>query len=232
MISARNRTYSASAAAGNRPPRRYTQTENRQRRRIGKLTTNGGDFSLAREIAEVCEPLACRIAAADRPARFNHCSGLASVPWLAEAIHEAVGTIVGWLAERDAQAKTEHLKDDPGKRAYATRTLCDLAPRPPLPEIDNAALADGSWVGQLVALADGLDAPLADMLARSWPPGANELRGQTSRSERLDRLLWETIDRAALALERRLDRDEARPTPTPAAPADPRAELESLGVSL
>jgi hypothetical protein len=150
----------------------------------------------------------------------------------ADAAHELVSTMTGWLAEVDAQAKTAHLAADPGKRAYATRTLVDLAPRPAAVEITDDMVADGSWAAALVALADGLDAALADLLARSWPPNANELRGQLSRSERLDRLLRETVDRAALALDRGIDRAEAQPTPAPAVPADLRAELESLGVSL
>lgn len=70
-------------------------------------------------------PLAERVAAAPRPPRFRF-----PVAWLGEATHELVGVIVGWVAERDARAKTAHLADEPGKRAYAVTTLVDLAPRP------------------------------------------------------------------------------------------------------
>lgn len=211
-----------------RPPFRYSQAELRARRRAG-LTVghHDGDWSLAREIAEVVVPLADRIAAADRPSRFGHSS--ASVLWLAEAVHELVHELVGWVAERDARAKTAHLKDEPGKRHYAMTTLVDLAQRPALPEITSAALEDGSWAGQLIALADDIDAPFAAMLAQAYPPGAPGLRGRESRSEQLARLLSRTLDSAALALERRLDRD-ARADHRPVPPTDPRAELAALGV--
>lgn len=81
------------------PPRRYSQSELRERRRAGLSVTYTGEFSLAREIADLCEPLARRIAAADRPARFRFHT--ASVPWLAEDVHELVGVVVGWVAEAD-----------------------------------------------------------------------------------------------------------------------------------
>lgn len=211
------------------PPRQFSQPELRDRRRRGLPPGHyDGGWSLAREIAEVSAPLAERIAAADRPSRFGHSS--ASVPWLAEAVHEAVHEVVAWVAERDARAKTAHLKDEPGKRRYAMTTLVDLAQRPALPEITSAALEDATWAGQLIALAETVDAPFAAMLAQAYPPGAPGLRGRESRSEQLARLLSRTLDSAALALERRLDRDaraEHRPATTP---ADPRAALAALGV--
>ncbi|MBV5244444.1 hypothetical protein KUF57_12965 [Mycolicibacterium sp. PAM1] len=220
--------------ASQRPRRRYSQAELRERRRAGLTVGHyGGDFSLAREIADVCEPLARRIAAADRPARFGRSS--ASVPWLAESVHELVGTVVGWVAEADAYAKTKHLAADHGKRTYAVRTLCDLAQRPALPDVTDDMLADGSWSSALVALADGTDAALADLLARSYPPGAPVLRGQVSRSEHLAQLLSRTLDRAALALERRLDRDDQADhgQSTAETKADrARAELAALGIEI
>lgn len=219
---------------GTQPPRRYSQVELRQRRRAGlSVGTYGGDWSLAREIAEVVGPLAERVAAAHRPARFARSP--VSVVWLAEAVHEAVGVLVGWVAETDARAKTAHLADEPGKRRYAMTTLVDLAQRPALPEITDKALEDSSWAGQLVALADGIDAPFAALLTRAFPPGAPELRGQPSRSEQLARLLGRTLDRAALELERRLDRDAQADHPK-TAPAQTetdraRAELAALGIT-
>lgn len=227
--------------APKRPPRPFTQSELRQRRRAGLTVGHySGDWSLAREIAEVVGPLAERVAAAPRPARFK-----LPAMWLAEATHELVGTIIRWLAEADARRKTEHLKAEPGKRRYAMTTLMDLAQRPPLPEITDKALTNARWAGQLIALADGTDAArqqpvsdsLADLLAHAYPPGAPALRGQASRSERLARLLGQTLDRAALELERRLDsadaeghREHAKDNQTDAERA--RAELEKLGVQL
>ncbi|MGH3556416.1 hypothetical protein [Mycobacterium sp.] len=219
-----------------RPPRRYTQSELRQRRRAGLTVVHySGDWSLAREIAEVVGPLAEQVAASSRPARFK-----LPVMWMAEAVHELVGTAVGWVAEVDARRRTEHLAGEPGKRAYAVKTLMDLAQRPALPEVTDKALANTRWAGRLVALADGADADagrrpvsdsLADMLAHAYPPGAPALRGQTSRSERLAQLLSRTLDRGVLELARRLDAAEGQPEPTETTPADPRAELARLGIT-
>lgn len=214
------------------PPRQFTQVELRQRRRAGFISGHyGGEFSLAAEIAEVCDPLARRIAAAEHPGRFRVSS--ASVPWLVEEVHELVGVVVGWVARRDARARTSHLKDDPGRRQAAMTLLSDLAKRPALPEVTDDMLADGSWSAALIAMGDSVDVELADLLARAYPPNAAELRGQISRSERLDALLRRTIDRAALALERRLDRDEHhRPASADDRTSDERAraELAALGV--
>lgn len=221
------------------PARRYTQAELRERRNKGLPPGHyGADWSLAREIALVCEPLARRIAAADRPSRFRHSATAGSVPTLAEAVHELVGVAVGWVAEADAYAKTAHLAAEPGKRRYAVTTYIDLAQRPALPEITDEALADGSWAAALTAMANDLDAAFSDLLSRAYPPGAPELRGQPSRSDRLVELLRRTIDRAALALERRIDRDEraerrqtAQTGQTAQTPDDrARAELAALGI--
>lgn len=200
----------------------------RERRRTGLIVGHyDGTWSLAREIAEQVNPLAQRIAADDRPSRFMRST--ATVPWLAEEVHEAVGVIVGWVAETDARVKTAHLANEPGKRKYAMTTLVDLAPRPAQPDIGDEDMASGSWAAAVVAMAEGIDAAFSDLLGRAYPPNAGALRGQPSRSDQLARLLSRTIDRAALALERRLDRDDYadhRPTGTDRA----RAELAAMGI--
>lgn len=228
-VRAKNRTYAASAAAAHRPPRRYSQAENRQRRRSGKLTRNGGDFSAVREIADVAGPLAARVTYLATPLRVRRL-----VLDYADAAHELVSTVTGWLAVQDAYAKTAHLVKEPAKHRYAVTTLIDLTPRPALPEITDVAILDGTWAAAVTAMADTVDASLAALLARSWPPNANELRGQLSRSEHLDRLMRETVDRAALALDRAIERAEAQPAPTSPTPttADPRAELAALGINV
>lgn len=219
--------------APQRPARRYSQAELSERRRGGLSVHYTGQFSLTREIALMCEPLARRIAAADRPARFLHAPTAGAVPTLAEAVHEAVGIVVGWVAERDALAKTAHLAAEPGKRRAAITTLVDLAQRPALPEITDDMLAAGTWAAALTAMAAEVDAAFSDLLARAYPPGASELRGQTSRSDRLVALLRRTIDHAALALERRLDRDERADYSHPVqSTTDPRAELAALGINV
>lgn len=223
-VRAKNRTYAATA--GHRPARRYNQAENRLRRSSGKLTRNTGDFSAVREIADVAGPLAARVTYLAAPLRVRRL-----VPDYADAAHEFVSTVTGWLAEVDAQARTAHVAADPGKRRYAVTTLVDLAPRAALPDISETSILNGTWAAAVTAMADSVDAPLAELLGKSFPPNANELRGQLSRSERLDRLLRETVDRAALALDRAIDRAESQPSRMPTT-TDPRAELAALGINV
>jgi hypothetical protein len=223
-------TPAARASAPNapmQPPRRFTQSELRDRRRAGLSTAHySGEWSLAAEIAAVCHPLARRVATAPRPARFRQ-----PVGELADAVHEAASTIIGWVAENDAMRRTAHLRNEPGKRRNAVRALCDLAQRPALPQITTDMLTDGSWAASVVAMAQTVDGPLSELLGRAHAPGSNALRGQPSRSERLDRLLRGTIDLAALELRRKLDWSESQPPPPPAKSTDPRAELARLGIT-
>ncbi|MCA2359581.1 hypothetical protein [Mycobacterium intracellulare] len=202
------------------------QADIRRRRRAHMPVVHGGTWSLRREIAEVAGPLASRIAARPMSLQFRR-----QVLAYADAAHDAVGTVTGWVAERDARNRTAHLAGDEGKRKYAMTTLVDLAPRPALPEITDAMITDGSWVAALTEMVEPIDGALSDLLAHAFPPGAPALRGQLSRSDRLEHLLRETVDRAALALERAL---EAKvPSTTPAAPvADPRAALAALGIDV
>ncbi|MCV7377941.1 hypothetical protein BST11_21015 [Mycobacterium alsense] len=208
------------------------QTEQRRHRRASMAVAYDGAFDLAVELDAIVEPLAARVAALPQPFLFR-----SRVTELADAAHELVSTVVGWCAETDALAKTKHLAAEPGKRTYAVRRLCDLAQRPALPEITDAALADGSWAAQLITMATPSARPLADLLSRSWPPNHEVLRGKRSRSERLTELLRNTVDRAALVLERRLDWAESAPParlrPTEAdRAAQARAELAAMGVEL
>lgn len=231
-VMAKNRTHAALAAQRPQPRRRYSQADLRQRRRDGLSAGHyARTWSLAREIADVLDPLAQRIAEADRPGRFMRTA--VSVPWLAEEVHELVHEVVGWVAERDARAKTAHLASEPGKRRAAITKLVDLAPRPALPEITDKMLAYGSWAAALTAMAETVDAAFSELLASSYAPDAAELRGQPSRSDLLARLLARTLDRAAMALERRLDRDgqtnhDGAPAVTESDRA--RAELAALGI--
>ncbi|MGV0646761.1 hypothetical protein ABQE44_25585 [Mycolicibacterium sp. XJ2546] len=104
------------------------QADIRRRRRAHMPIVHDGGWSLSREIAEVAGALAARIAARPMPLQFRR-----QVLAYADAAHEAVGAVTGWVAERDARRRTEHLADDEGKRRYAVTTLIDLAPRPALP---------------------------------------------------------------------------------------------------
>lgn len=198
------------------------------RRRRGNLAVDDyRGFSVCREIADVAGPLAARVAALHSPLVVRR-----QVLAYADAAHEAAGTMTRWLAERDARRRTEHLANDPGKRKYAITTICDLAPRPALPDITDQMIRDGSWAAALVKMVTPVDAALRDLLAVAFPPGAPALRGQPSRSHLLAALLRETVDRAALALQRALDAAADRQPAAPTAKPDPRAELEAMGVRL
>lgn len=200
----------------------------RRRRRAHMPVVNDGSWSLRREVADVAGPLAARVAARPNPLQLRR-----QVLAYVDAAHEAVGTVTGWVAERDARRRTEHLGGDEGKRRYAMTTLVDLAPRPALPEVTDEMLADGSWVAALTEMVEPVDGALSDLLAHAFPPGAPALRGQPSRSDRLERLLRETVDRAALTLERALDAAAEMPSAIPTAPAaDPRAVLAALGIEV
>lgn len=203
------------------------QADIRRRRRAHMPTVNDGDWSLRREIAEVAAPFAARAAAQSMPLQLRR-----QVLAYADAAHEAAGTATGWVAERDARRRTAHLAHDEGKRRYAMTTLIDLAPRPALPEITDEMIADGSWAAALIEMVEPVDAALSDLLAKAFPPGAPALRGQPSRSDKLDRLLRETVDRAALSLERALAAAAEKQTAVPTAKPDPRAELAVLGIEV
>lgn len=203
------------------------QAEVRRRRRAHLPVVHDGDWSLRREVAEVAGPLADRVVAQPSPLKLRR-----QVHAFADAAHEAAGTVTGWLAEHDARAKTAHLADDEGKRKYAMTTLIDLAPRPTLPEITDEMIADGSWVAALIEMVEPIDAALGDLLARAFSPGAPALRGQASRSDRLERLIRETVDRAALSLERAVNAAAERPTAPTKTAVDPRAELAALGIDV
>lgn len=202
------------------------QTKIRCRRHGHLPVVNDGDWSLRREIADVAGPLAAQVAARLNPLQFRR-----PILAYADAAHEAAGTSTGWVEERDARTKTAHLAGDEGKRRAAMTLLIDLAPRPALPEITDAMILDGSWVAALIDMVLPVDRSLADLLSKSFPPNANELRGQLSRSEHLDRLLRETVDRATLSLQRALDAADQSPSTQTAKP-DPRAELAALGIEV
>lgn len=191
----------------------YTQAQWHERRRRGLVTLQVESFSAAREIADVAGPLAARIAALWAPLRFRRL-----VLAYADAAHEFVSGVIGWQAEVDGRTRTAHL--EPGKRQYATTLIRDLAPRPELPEITDEMMIDGTWPAVLAALA----VPLS---AQRW-----------AFSDRLEKLLDETVDRAALALERKVAWAESQPPPKPSsiptATTDQqrRADLEAMGIRL
>jgi hypothetical protein len=208
-----------------------SQAQLRQRRRSGLTTAYGGAFSLAEEVSAVVHPLAQRISRLPNPAV---CAGCAA--GLADAVHELVSTVIGWLAEIDARARTGHLTHlDSAGKAQAVRLLVDLTQRPELPNIGSDELASGIWATHLIEMSQTCSGELAGLLARARPPGDPQLRGVTSRSERLCDMLRD-VDTAARQLEIRIDRAEAaaakRRQSTNSRAQTKRAQLRELGVAI
>lgn len=219
-VYARDRTPAALAAR--QPQRRpvYTQAEQRDRRREGLTVALDGRWSLTDEVQAICGPLAAQVtAAAPNPAAYWR-----NVDDLRDAVHQVVHVVVGLLAQADAERRTRHLNID--VRGRSIRALVDLAERPKLPEIADEAVVSGTWAVSLTALAEPYSGRLARLLGNALT---------TAVSDRVLAALRE-VDRAALAFERRLDRDErARTTKTKTGStyADrARAELAALGIHI
>jgi hypothetical protein len=221
VIAARNNTPAARAARRPQVLRRYDQAEARQRRRSRLPLTLPGGWSLAAEVAEIVGPLAERVAAVPDPSRF----WWRWVDDVALAVHGVVHAAVGVLAEADARRRTRHLAAD--DRGRSIRALVDLAERPELPDITDAALADGSWAAALTALAEPYSADLSGLLGRAASPAV---------SDRIVAALRE-VDAAAHELDCRLTRNEAARATKRAKAAIPtnadraRAELAALGIT-
>ena len=205
--------------AEHRPQSRpvYTQSELRERRRRQLPVILEGGWSLSTEVAAICDPLAEAVAAAKCPAGHWR-----AVDQLTDAVHETVSVAVGLLARADAERRCRHLGVD--DRGRSIQALVDLAERPKLPEITDDDLAAGTWAATLTALAEPYSADLSGLLGRART---------TTVSDRMLAALRE-VDRAALALRRRLDRAEKQARAAkPAAETEAdrkRAELHELGV--
>ncbi|OBF42824.1 hypothetical protein A5719_10295 [Mycolicibacterium peregrinum] len=197
-------------------PRRYSQAQLRERRHQGLPVTLGGSWSLAREVAAICEPLT----AVDlpRPLSYGRC-----VDDLTDAVHTLVHDVVGLLARADAERRTRHIRID--QRGRSIQALVDLAPRPQLPVITDKQLADGSWAQTLHDLAEPYSADLARLLGNA---------ASTTVSDRVVAAL-RAVDAVAVTLARRLTDSKLtaanKPDPVPSAADRARAELESLGVT-
>lgn len=216
---ARNRTPAFLAAQRPQAAPVYTQTELRDRRRkVLPIYAWPADWSLTAEVAAICSRLAERVADAPNPVAY-----LRTVAELADAMHQTVHVVVGLLAQADAERRTRHLGTE--DRGRSITALVDLTPRPAAPEVTADTLVSGTWPATLVTLAEPYNAALAALLGNAATPNV---------ADRLLAALSE-VDRAALALTRRLDRDRVyranRTDHHTLSPADrARAELESLGV--
>lgn len=200
------------------------QAEQRQRRRQHLTVRYGEPFDLTAEIYDICQPLAEKVAAEPWPQTYR-----ADVDDLAEAVGSLVIVVSDLVATADARRKTGDL--DAADRGRAVAVLKELTERPQVPAISDGMLSSGLWVQELTALAGPLTGKLSDLLSRAAAPGTR--RGLLSVSEQLVEGL-RLVDRAAVALERHLQRAEvmrsSRPARRPAPPDKLRAELEKLGV--
>lgn len=217
-ITAVNRTPAGRLRGQPEPVRTFTQKQWRSRRRQRLITQRVTSFNASREIADTAGPLAARIAALAAVSVPNRPSAVlrfrSPIAAFADAVHEFVSGLIGAQAEVDGQAKTAHLANEPGKRRQALTLLKDTAQRPVLPEISDRMITDGSWAAALTEMA----------------AAANGLGVAKGYSDRLERLLLDTIDRAAADLERRIVRAETYPPSVRTGSPDVRTQLESLGV--
>ncbi len=207
------------------------QAEQRDRRRKHMDVRYGEHFDLLVETHDIAQPLADRVAAEPNPLVFR-----ADVADLAEAVHELVLVVFDLVTVADARRRTAHLKTQ--ERNRAVRALCDLAERPPSPEITDGMVTSGLWVTALGELVGPHAGTLSDLLSRAAAPGTR--RGLLSVSEQLVNALRE-VDKAALTLTRHLDRAEfdrnmlschRTTTAKPDPPQQARDELAKLGVQL
>ena len=225
-ITARNNTPAGKARAAGlpEPTRIFTQDAWRERRHKRLITAHlSGGFSPSREVADVAADLERRIVVLCARYGRSRLDGPSismrlrlPVAAFADAVHEFVSTVIGWQAEADGYAKTQRLASEPGKRRYALNLIKDTAQRPELPEISAVSIRRGTWAVALVQMATAADG----------------LRVVSGYSDRLQRLLIETVDRAAGDLGRKVAALEQQPVPAAAQATDPRSELERMGISL
>lgn len=204
------------------------QAEQRERRRKRLDVRYGEHFDLLVEVHDIAAPLADRVTAEPSPLSFR-----ADVLDLADAVHGLVVVVFDLVTTADARRRTADLPQK--DRARAVAALCELAERPQPPEpLSDGMISSGLWVAEVLCSHVGPHAgKLSDLLSRALPPGTR--RGLLSVSETLVEAL-RVVDRAALALERHLDRaafdrKTLRPKPKTVQP-DPRAELAALGIDL
>lgn len=172
------------------------QAEQRQRRRQRRALVYSGEFALLREIRDITEPLAVRVAAEPVPGAY-----WAQVKELVNATRAVVVVILDMAAEVEASRRTAHLRAD--ERSQARRLLVDLAKadRPAVPELDRGQLVSGAWPEVLVELCRPVAGTCSDLLDRGWS------RSRDPRDSASDRLVeaLRGIDRAALSLGRHID---------------------------
>jgi hypothetical protein len=189
------------------PPQQAQQSESGQadlrRKRRHEPHANHlytGDWSLAVEVAEICQPLAQRVAARPNPGHYS------------EAVHELIDAVctavrcaaITMIARAAAERRVAALPVD--RRGAVIRRLLNETPRPRRPDLGPAALAAGTWASVITDLARPYSGPLSDLLATA----ASDRRGWPTASQQLEEQL-RVIDTVALSLQRKLDAAESRP---------------------
>ncbi len=217
------------ADQADRPDDEDIQIEQRKRRRTRQHVVLGRRFDLMREIFDIADPFAKRVAVEPIPAVF-----LADVVELADSVHALIVEVSGLIVSADARRAAAHLKSE--DRARAVRMMVELAERPAVLTIEGDTLASGTWVAALTAFVGPYSGQLSDLLGRALPPDAVELRGSPSVSERVVRTL-RVVDQAAISLEQRLGkaalyRKSARHSEIQTDPDAVRAELSKMGVQI
>ncbi|OZD66689.1 hypothetical protein CH272_08265 [Rhodococcus sp. 05-340-1] len=203
------------------PLPKVDQDEQRRRRRAWLPNVLGAEFDLTAEVEAITAPLAARVAADPVPRVLA--GNVADLADAVAACLNELNTLVG--ADGDG-ARIRHLSSEEDRQ----RALQLLRSRraATAPQFDAAALGAGTWAVALVEMTGRSSEPLSRFLGRSRPdsiPTATEVVEASLRG----------IDRAALSLDRRLDRraadrEQFASTRTPAPTVE--AELESLGVTL
>lgn len=190
----------------------HTQAEKRARRRRHLPVSYGRDFDLAAEVRGVLEPVAHKLTAAGLVAEADE---------IAEAVRELCDTCAALLND----AKVSRV--DYASRSRARAALKTLT-KQPVPEFSRVALSDGSWTDTLADMAAPLSDPLAGLLGRA----------NSSASDQVVEAL-RLLDRAALDLDRRVDRtllfrqqNHHVPARTDDDPEAARRTLADLGIDM
>lgn len=176
-------------------PPRFDQNEQRRRRRHWLPNLLTGEFDLTAEIEAITAPLALRVASDPVPQVLA-----GNVADLSDAVAACLNELNTLFGADGDLARVRHLTSEVD-RARALELLRSRRAASK-PQFDAADLGAGTWAAALVETAEPSSEPLSRFLGRARPdsiPTPTEVVEASLRG----------VDRAALALERRLDRRAA-----------------------
>ncbi|KZF06534.1 hypothetical protein A2J03_24395 [Rhodococcus sp. EPR-157] len=173
----------------------FDQDEQRRRRRHWLPNVLTDEFDLTVELETITAPLALRVAADPVPAVL-----IGNVSDLSDAVAACLRELGELFAADTDQARVRHLASEED-RARALQLLRSRRAAS-APDFTAADLGAGTWAAALVALAEPSAAPLSDYLGRVRPDSIVSATSVVEASLR-------GVDRAAISLERRLDRRAA-----------------------